>query len=151
MNNSPTFIEPVERLITDELVLRRSDLLASTANLYLRGTVLSAITAGQIMGISPISMPCALKTSLYWILFAAFLCGLYSFWPRRKSQYTIDLLRDYLTEHGQFSILGYQKYLQEEYSDERKTISRLNWFIVAGFMLSGFGFIIIAVATLMGM
>ena len=150
MNTSSKFNESVEKLITDELVLRRSDLLASTANLYLRGTVLSAITAGQILGVSPIAMSCALKTSLYWILFGAFLCGLYTFWPRRKSQYTIDLLRDYLTEHGQFSILGYQKYLQEEYTDERKTISRLNWFIVAGFILSGLGFIVIAITTLMG-
>lgn len=150
MNSGTKYFEPIEKLITDELVLRRSDLVASTANLYLRGTVLSAITAGQMMGVSPIPMPCALKTSLYWIIFIAFLFGLYTFWPRRKSQYTIDLLRDYLTDHGQYSILGYQKYLQEEYADERKTISRLNWFIVAGFVLSGFGFILIAIATLIG-
>jgi hypothetical protein len=139
-----------ESLVVEELKLRRSDLVASRANLYLRGTVLSAISAGQIMGIAPISMPGALKTSLYLILFAAFACGLLSFWPRRKNQYTIELLRSYLLDHGEASILGYQKYLSEECQEDRKSVSQLNWFVVAGFLFSGLGFITLAISTLIG-
>ena len=139
-----------ESLVVEELKLRRTDLVAARANLYLRGTVLSAISAGQIMGIAPLAMPCAIKTSLYWILFAAFTCGLLSFWPRRKNQYTIELLRSYLLDHGEMSILGYQKYLSEESEEDRKSVSHLNWFVVAGFVLSGLGFITLAITTLIG-
>jgi hypothetical protein len=139
-----------ESLVVEELKLRRSDLIASRANLYLRGTVLSAISAGQIMGIAPLPMPCVIKTSLYWILLVAFICGLISFWPRRKNQYTIALLRSYLLDHGERSILGYQKYLTEENEEDRKSLSHLNWFIVAGFLLSGLAFISLALTTLIG-
>jgi hypothetical protein len=131
----------VNELIVRELLERRSELQAATANLYLRGTVLAALCASQVIALMNAGGCRGVRICLFALLSLAFVLGLSAFWPRKKPQYTIELLRDYLSDHGKISILGYQKYLSEDYDESRVLINKLNWCIVFGFCISGVCFI----------
>jgi hypothetical protein len=118
VKNPRSAIDAVDRLIVDELIVRRTESVSALASVYLRGTVLVALASTQV-GIA-VTLDARREVKFVIILLALIsgLLGLKTFWPRKKKEFKPEVMRIHLLKQGENFLLSYQENLQAEYKED---------------------------------
>lgn len=125
----------VEDLLLKETLWRREDANSALANLYLRGTVLTALAISEIGLLDYSNDLFVVYWSLYAILSAAAILGVISFWPRKALKYKLSTIEETLMRKTSEANTWYLEFVKADYLDLEKLITRKTVLIKIGFII----------------
>lgn len=135
-----TSTDEVDRLIVDELMMRRTESVSALSNVYLRGTVLVALASTQI-GITVTLDACSgVKSVMVLLALTSGLLGLVTFWPRKKKEFKPSFMRSHLLEQGSNFLISYQENLEAEYKSDQLVIRKSSLLQKIGYSIALFSF-----------
>lgn len=127
--------EQVDLLLLQESLWRREEANSALSNLYLRGTVLTAL-AISIIGLV-LSSTHYFEIRLWFVvaLLVAAVLGLISFWPIKTRKYKLATIENTLKKNASQANRFYLEFVREDYSDIEKAISQKTILIKVGFVV----------------
>lgn len=125
----------IDQLMLQEILWRREEANSALSNLYLRGTVLTAL-AISVLGLIA-SSTVSLEVRLFFavVLSAVAILGLITFWPHKKQKYKLATIETTLKENETQASRFYMEFVEKDFSQIEIAITRKTSLIKIGFII----------------
>lgn len=127
--------EQIDLLMLQEILWRREEANSALSNLYLRGTVLTALAVSIIGLVVSSTIAIEIRMSFMLALLVPAVLGLISFWPIKKRKYQLGTIEKTLKKNAGQANRFYIEFVKKDYLDIEKAITWKTIFIKVGFIV----------------
>jgi len=135
VNGKITSTTEVDQFMLQEILWRREEANSALSNLYLRGTVLTALAVSLIGLVVSSTNSFEIRLSFAGVLTAAAVLGLISFWPLKNRKYKLATIEKTLKDNADQANLFYLEFVKKDYLAIEKAITWKTKLIKIGFIV----------------